>query len=139
LIPQNTFYDADELQIDISAPGEFPSKTYYFDIERDRIRGYTDGQIAMKQAIYKILMTERYDWVIYSWNYGVELRDLFGKPRSYCVSEIKRRVTEALTQDDRINSVDDFSFDLSTPETVKTKFTAQTIFGSVDAEIKVPI
>ncbi|MFQ8776837.1 MAG: DUF2634 domain-containing protein [Roseburia sp.] len=28
----------------------------------------------MKQAIYNILNTERYQYIIFSWDYGVELR-----------------------------------------------------------------
>lgn len=38
-----------------------------------------DGMEAVKQAVYKILQTERYKYVIYDWNYGVELEDLLEK------------------------------------------------------------
>jgi hypothetical protein len=93
----------------------------------------------MKQAIYKILMTERYDWAIYSWNYGVELRDLFGKPVSYCVPEIERRVTEALTQDGRVLSVGGWAFEYPARGTVKARFTARTVFGDVEAETEVNV
>ena len=59
------------------------------------------------QAVYLILNVERYAFPIYSRDYGSELSDLIGTPRDYAISEIKRRITEALTQDDRITSVDD--------------------------------
>lgn len=42
-----------------------------------------------------------------------ELSDLIGTPRTTLRVEIKRRITEALTQDDRITSVDDWSFETS--------------------------
>ena len=79
-------------------------------INDEIIKGKTDYIEAVKQAVYKALNTERYDYPIYSWNYGVELKDLFGMSRDYAISELPRRITEALITDDRIISVDDFQF-----------------------------
>lgn len=45
---------------------ESPTKTYKMKLFGDRINGSTDEQEAMKQAIYKILNTERYSYPIYS-------------------------------------------------------------------------
>ena len=111
-----------------------PSKNYKLHIENEVINGHCDELKAMHQVIYKILNTERYQYLIYSWNYGIELADLFGEPISYVCPEVKRRITEALIQDDRINSVDDFEFDTSERKTVKVKFTAHTIFGDIQEE-----
>ena len=107
------------------------TETYKLNIEKDRVIGYTDELEAMKQAIYKIINTERYDYLIYSWNYGIELNDLFGEPIPYVYSEIKRRIIEALTQDTRIESVDAFSFEQIKRGEVFVKFTAHTIYGDV--------
>lgn len=57
-----------------------PSKNYMMHIDRNRISGFCDKQDAVKQAIYKILNTERYQYIIYSWNYGIQLSDLYGEP-----------------------------------------------------------
>lgn len=111
-----------------------PSKNYRMRIERNVINGYADKLEAMKQVIYKILNTERYQYVIYSWNYGVELADLFGEPVSYVCPELQRRIEEALIQDDRITSVDSFEFDISKRRTVMVTFVVHTIFGDVDGE-----
>ena len=48
-----------------------PTKTYKMELEENsnRISGFTDEQDAMKQAIYKIIRTERYKYIIYDWNY----------------------------------------------------------------------
>ena len=116
-----------------------PSVTYNWDIENDRIQGYTDGQIAMKQTCYHILMVERYQYVVYSWNYGVELAALFGKQRNYCVPEIERRVSEALLYDDRVTTVEGFTFDLSQMEAVHTRFLVHTIHGDFDMNLEVPV
>lgn len=118
---------------------EQPSKTYKMYLEQEVINGFTDGLDAIKQTIYMILNTERYQYIIYSWNYGIELIDLFGEPITYVCPELERRITEALTQDERILSVDAFSFDTSTKGVVHVTFTAHTIFGEVDAERMVNI
>lgn len=113
---------------------EQPTKTYKMNLEKDVIQGYTDGKDAIKQAIYKILSTERYQYIMYSWNYGIELLDLYGEPISYVCPELKRRIEEALLWDERIQSVDDFEFDTSKKGEVLVTFTAHTIFGDVTAE-----
>ncbi len=86
-----------------------PSKTYKLNVDTQTIVGHCDGREAVEQAIYLILNTERFEWVIYSWAYGSELQGLFGKPVPYVVAELQRRIKEALLQDDRINGVDRFA------------------------------
>lgn len=113
-----------------------PSLTYALDIEHDRIRGRVDEIEAVKQAIYLILNIERYDYLIYSWNYGVELKDLIGQPKDFVLPEIKRRITEALLQDDRITAVDGFEFETGR-RSVHVTFTAHTIFGDTEIETEV--
>lgn len=86
-----------------------PDKVNFKD---NRIIGECDSITALRQTIFKILNTERYEHEIYSWNYGVELMDLYGRPVTLVCPEVQRRITEALIQDDRITSVDSFTFDL---------------------------
>lgn len=110
-----------------------PTKTYKFNIENNTINGFCDNLEAMTQVVYKILNTERYKNIMYSWNYGIELLDLFGEPINYAVSELKRRITEALVQDDRIQSVDNFEFKTDR-RTVYMTFVVHTIFGDIQSE-----
>ncbi len=117
-----------------------PTKTYKMNLDtEDSVRGYTDEQEAMVQAIYKILNTERYKYVMYSWNYGVELEDLFGEPVTYVIPELERRITEALMQDERILEVTDFEFDTPQRGTVHVTFTVNTKYGEILAEKEVNI
>ena len=109
------------------------SRTYRMNLEQCNVRGFSDKQEAMKQLIYKILNTERYQYVIYSRNFGVELLDLFGESASYVMPEIKRRVTEALTADSRITACEGFEFKVSGRQ-IHTTFTAVTIFGNIPIE-----
>ena len=109
--------------------GRLPTITHGLHFVNDTVVGYVDGVQAMEQAIYKILLTERYQYVIYNWDYGIELADLFGKTRAYVYPELKRRITEALKQDDRILEVDNFVFSAAKRDVVELSFTAHTIFG----------
>jgi hypothetical protein len=111
-----------------------PNKTYKMIIEDEKITGTTDDLAAIEQAIYKILNTERYKYVIYSWNYGVELADLFGKPIPWVFSELPRRIREALVQDDRIKDVTEFDLSHDGKGNVLTKFKAVTVAGVVEAD-----
>lgn len=116
-----------------------PSQTYKMDMDNSLVRGYTDGLEAMKQAVYKIIMTERYQYIMYSWNYGIELLSLFGEPVTYVCPELKRRISEALLWDDRVRSVDDFVFEFPRKGVVHVSFTVHTIFGEIKAEREVEI
>jgi len=116
-----------------------PTHTYKMNLESGSIRGYTDKLEAIKQAIFKILLTERYQYLMYSPNYGIETLDLYGEPLSYVCPELERRISDALLWDDRIESVSDFEFDLSKKGSVQISFTVHTRFGDVQAEREVNI
>lgn len=101
------------------------------------INGYHDQLEAMKQVIFKILNTERYQYNMYSWNYGIELKDLFGRSLGYVCPEIERRVKEALLQDDRIESVENFVFAFLDKKTIDVEFLVKTIFGELETDWEV--
>ena len=116
----------------------FPGKTFQMTAASKTIAGTLDGVQALKQAIFLMLNVERYEWLIYSWNYGVELRSLVGKPVDFCIPEIERRITQALLQDDRITAVQNFKFEVKKRK-VLTTFTVVSTFGKVNAEKEVEI
>lgn len=116
---------------------EAPTLTYKMDNEREKIVGREEGLEAVRQAVYKILQTERYEYPIYSGDYGIELKDLYGQPISYVCPELERRITEALLWDSRIESVDNFRFDTSKKGVVAVSFTVGTVFGELGTEKEV--
>lgn len=121
-----------DLSVDFTIT-EGPTYTYNLDTDLLTITGHTDELAAMVQAIYLILSIERYQYVIYNWDYGIELQDLIGQPVPFAIPEIKRRITEALLQDTRITAVTDFSFTVAR-SAVHVRFVANTVFGDVAAE-----
>lgn len=115
-----------------------PSLNYKMMFLEQRVKGKTDELEAMKQVIFKILNTERYEYPIYSWDYGIELKDLIGQPMPYVIPELERRIKEALEADDRIDSVDSFEFDINRHD-VHCSFIVHTIFGDLEEEMRVEV
>ena len=95
MLPNN-----DGLPTDIEVD-EQPSKTFAMNFNKENVVGWCDRIKAVQQAIFLILNIERYTCPIVSWNYGVELASLIGKPVTYCVPEIEEsqrhyyRITES--------------------------------------------
>ncbi len=133
MIPE-TIIDASAETLEI----EETSKTFLIDNSKERIEQSIDDEAAMRQAIEKILSTERYEHSIYSWDYGVELADLFGMPQTFVKAELKRRIEEALLEDDRIESIEDFSVEF-VRNTAIARFRAVTIFGDSLLEKEVSV
>ena len=54
------------------------------------------------------------------------------------MAELERRITEALTWDSRIESVDNFEFEAD-GRSVHVSFTVHTDFGEIDSESEVEV
>jgi hypothetical protein len=115
----------------IQEDDRMPSYTYYIDFDRNRIIGTVDDIEAVKQAIYLILQTERYESLIYNFYYGTEFDSLIGKSRELITSELERRIREALLEDDRIVRVTDFTIEFTSDKAI-VEFTVNTIFGDIE-------
>ena len=110
-----------------------PSNTYKLNTTTDNISGEVDHVEAVKQAIYHILATERYEYPIYSEDYGVETRDLMGMPPDYVCATLEMRVKEALEQDDRIDSIENFTAEV-TRDKVHVSFLVHSTEGDFEQE-----
>jgi len=138
MIPNSEDYENyenedDELESDFEVETE-PSYTYAMKIPDDETSessfvGKVDDVEAKEQAIMKILNTERYEHEIYSWDYGIEIKDLFGMDILFVMSEIKTRIEDAILQDDRFESVDDFQVEQVGKKAIHCTFTVTTADG----------
>lgn len=86
------------------------TRTYKVDSYNKRIIGTTDGQPAIEQAILKNFDTERFAYVIYSKNYGIELEKYIGKDYDFIRSDLQRAIEECLLVDARIYSINNLQF-----------------------------
>ena len=104
------------------------SKTYK--LSDTKIQGYIDQLNALQQTIYKVLNTQKYDYPIYSFSYGIDLMSLIGKDAEYVKIEMKRRIKDYLLKDERIKAVDSFSF-ITSGDSLVCEFTVTSIYGDL--------
>lgn len=104
----------------------------------DNLSGYVDDLEALEQAIYKVLSTEKYEYPIYSFSYGIELESLIGKDPDYVKIELKRRIEECLLEDGRIEEVNDFEF-TQDMDSLICSFNVLSIYGGISITKEVDI
>lgn len=113
-----------------------PTTTYQ--VSGGRIHGKIDGLSAMTQAIEKVLVTERFEDLIYRGIYGVEFDRLIGQSFDFIEADLSRTIQEALQVDDRILGVSNFRIDrdanLASNNEIHCFFEVETIHGIVHAE-----
>jgi hypothetical protein len=114
-----------DIQLSTSDTSEI-SRTYK--ISKNIIQGHVDGKEALLQAIDKILNTEKYEYSIYGFSYGIELENLISKDRLYVQMELMRRFKECLMRDERIQGVENFKFNIS-EESILCTFDVISIYG----------
>ncbi len=126
-----------KIDVDIKAAEEVKT-TRTYKMSQTNVQGFTDGLEALKQAIYKVLNTEKYEYPIYSFYYGIELESLMGRDRNYVKIELKRRIRECLLRDERITEVDNFQFE-EAGDVLNCTFDVQSIYGSLTVSREVNI
>lgn len=107
-----------------------PGLTWYIDRRSMRIVGTCDNYAAVRQAVDIILNTDRYRWGIYKPSSGVEYDSLIGQNIGFTAVELKRRIHEALTMDERILGISDYDYTFK-GDSLTAKFTVNTIFGDI--------
>lgn len=129
----STFDDNVEVLSDFAFTTQ-TSNTYKLNLDKNNISGFCDELEAVKQAVYLILNIERYEYLIYDWDYGFEIKDLIGQETIIIQPEIQRRICDALKQDSRIVNVRDFIFENGSIGKLIVHFTVETIFGSYQSQ-----
>lgn len=127
------------LDVSILSQEQKPSLTWKLDLNSKRIKGTIDGIEAIYQAVQKILLSERYAYRIYSWNYGAEIQFFIGKDTDYVLADIERAIKEALLQDDRIQTIENFKANLVDKESISVSFTVVSIAGTFNYEQEITI
>lgn len=115
------------------------SKTFRLDFEKGIVSGVIDGIDAISQAIQCVLNTERYAYLIHSFDYGMLMGKYIGEDIEYIKCDLPKEIEETLLQDDRILSVHSFSINQVGLDSVEITFTVETIEGdiSVGKEVEV--
>lgn len=115
------------------------SRTYRLNEDSLTVAGEIDDLDAIKQSLSLILQTERGAYEIYSEDYGTELTALIGQPEPLVFVSIEDAIKDALLQDDRVESVDQFEFEQVARDSVAVKFIVTTTAGEIDMGTEVKI
>ena len=109
---------------------EMTNKTWKVDFEKNRITEKIDSIESLKQAIYFILNTVRYENIIYSHNYGNEVLNVVGADFSLAKAEIERYVTEAILADDRFIEIQNYETTKLNSDNMLISFDVITNYGT---------
>lgn len=90
------------------------------------------GREAIKAWIWKALMTERFRYALYSWNYGSELDSYIGKMLTdeYLKTDVQLALEDTLLINEEISAIKDYSATVKGDRLTLT-FTAVTTYGDV--------
>lgn len=127
-----------DASIDVTLTSDTSETSKTYKLTDHNIQGFTDGTEALQQAIFKMLNTEKYEYPIYSFDYGIELENLVGQDRLYVQMELIRRITECLLTDDRIESVENFEFSISS-DSILCTFDVVSIYGTISMNKEVSV
>lgn len=111
------------------------TKTYKINWESGRITGKADGIESLKQHIKKVLLTPRFQCLIYNDQFGADIKDMLAQRDNtpeLVEAELSRMIEDAL-QDERIFSITDYRFDF-TGDFSEIQFTVHSIYGNIQVK-----
>lgn len=125
---------ADNLPVFKEYSWDFKKNCFLYDGNGQHI--VVEGADAVKVWVYKALQTERYQYLAYSWQYGIEVKPFIGKVMSVQerYSELKRVIIECLMVNPYITSVDSVEFTTS-GDTVTCEVSLTTVYGEVNINV----
>lgn len=132
MIPQNIDLEIEDSETQTS--DDIADKTYYLNFDKNRIQGYIKELEAVKQSIICMLETERYAYLIHTWQYGASLEQYIGQSYDYVTADIGREIKETLMTDDRIIDVYGFKFE-QIGDNLKVNFEVNTVYGIVSESV----
>ena len=91
------------------------------------------GNEGIKVWIYKAIKTNRYEFEIYTWDYGSEIESLIGKgfQIGFIKSETKRYIEEALSVNPYITKINKIDVDFKT-DVLTAYVDLETIYGRLN-------
>ena len=138
MIP-NSELELDEFDADFEEEEE-PNLTYRLDFETMTIVGTVDDKEALTQALNKILLTETDAHLIYSYGYGREFKDLYGKSTAEVVDELPERIEEAILKDERFESAEATELTVTGKHSIHVAVSATAATGEeIETEVDIDV
>ena len=112
-------------------------KEYECNFDAGKLTGrLLEGKEALRMWIYKALLTQRYRYTIYSWDYGQDLEEIIGQhyEKGFIQSEVERRIKDCLTIHPHIKDCTHFNIQLHEDQ-LQVQFTTLTTYGEVTVNV----
>lgn len=122
--------------VEIQDESQIPNRTYKLDLDKGRIIGFVDDEIAIQQAAAKALRTPRFDCYAYDDQYGSGVSRLLGDKnvtQEYIEAEMEFLLNDALCADGRFLGIEDLKMSFDGDEAFFS-FIADTSFGKTQME-----
>lgn len=116
---------------------KYSNKDYKLSEDGTRIVGFVDDLEEIKQTIYLILSTERYEYQTMSDNTGVELWDKYGEDIRLIDLKVANTIVDALLADDRITEVNGVDLKRVDRGVYATTQNVKTVIGDITSESEV--
>lgn len=110
---------------------KYPIQEWLVDWENETLGDSVMSLEAIAQDIRFALSTERNKYPIMGPNFGVTLNDLIGMDSAYVQANVKKRISDALSIDDRILSVSEFKFTKPDMDSMLVSFLVTTVLGDL--------
>ena len=138
------FMNIDEVEVNIeNSNSELPM---YYEVGWNYIKDepliennevvIVEGNEAIKVWIYKAIKTARYQYPIYSWDYGCEISSLIGQKytNGLTKSEAERYIKEAILINPYVTDVKIIDINFS-EDTLSVSIQVDTIYGEVNVNV----
>lgn len=105
-------YEEDMLDLeDAAEDGVYPDTTWILNEETKTIGSLKDDRVeCVAQAVKNALWTEQQEYEMYPIWYGSTLHEHLGETRPHVYAAIEDSIRRCLATDDRVESVDNFTF-----------------------------
>ena len=116
-----------------------PKKVFKIDWENNRLLNQRiDGKAAVEQAVQVYTAIEYRDFVVMPDWFGIALKDIYGMPRPFVKANLERLIKAALSVDERIERVYDFTME-DIDYGVKVEFTVDCVEGTFSSQLMVDL
>lgn len=112
------------------------SRTYKVDLNENRITGIIDEKEALEQSVLFALLTQRYEYAVYTHSYGTDWNKVLGEGYLKAMAAAKTVITDSLMCDDRIYAVNNFEFERG-EHALKVRFRVESVFGDMEKEAEI--
>lgn len=131
------FDDVEEFPVSTEDDEEYVIRDFEIDFSTMRMTGrIVEGLDAIEMWVQMALRTKRYEWLIYSWDFGEEYTELLGYSytQEYLDSEVERLITECVTQHPYVTGIEDLNVEVE-QEKLHITFTLITDLGEVEIDV----